>query len=51
MLKKNERIVSRNKVNELVVEQQKVFEKRLDEIDDLKVAAEEFMLEDDKSLG
>ena len=51
MLKKNERIVSRNKVNESVVEQQKVFEKRLDEIDDLKVAAEEFMLEDDKSLG
>ena len=51
MLKKNERIVSRNKVNELVVEQQKVFEKRLDEIDDLKVAAEEFVLEDDKSLG
>ena len=51
MLKKNERIVSRNKVNELVVEQQKAFEKRLDEIDDLKVAAEEFMLEDDKSLG
>ena len=51
MLKKNERIVSRNKVNELVVEQQKVFEKRLDEINDLKVAAEEFMLEDDKSLG
>ena len=38
-------------MNELVVEQQKVFEKRLDEINDLKVAAEEFMLEDDKSLG
>ena len=47
----------RNKANELV-KQQKVFEKRLDEIN-LKVAAEEFMLEeikrfmleDDKSLG
>ena len=48
--KENERIISRNKVNELV-KQQKVFEKRLDEINDLKVAAEEFMLEDDKSLG
>ena len=49
-VKENERIISRNKVNELV-KQQKVFEKRLDEINDLKVAAEEFMLEDDKSLG
>ena len=49
-VKENERIISRNKVNELV-KQQKVFEKRLDEIYDLKVAAGEFMLEDDKSLG
>ena len=48
-VKENERIISRNKVNELV-KQQKVFEKRLDEINDLKVTAEEFMLED-KSLG
>ena len=40
----------RNKGNELV-KQQKVFRKRLDEINNLKVAAEEFMLEDDKSLG
>ena len=45
-------------MNELV-KQQKVFEKRSDEINDLKVAAEEFMSEDDqrfmlevnKSLG
>ena len=50
VVKENERIISRYKVNELV-KQQKVFEKRLDEINDLKVAAEEFMLEDDKSLG
>ena len=49
-VKENERIISRNKVNELV-KQQKVFEKHLDEINDLKVAAEEFMLEDDKSFG
>ena len=49
-VKENERITSRNKVNELV-KQQKVFEKRLDEINDLKVAPEELMLEDDKSLG
>ena len=49
-VKENERIISRNKVNELV-KQQKAFEKRLDEINDLKVAAEEFMLEDDESLG
>ena len=49
-LKENEIIISRNKVNELV-QQQKVFERRLDEINDLKVAAEEFMLEEDKSLG
>ena len=49
-VKENERIISRNKVNELV-RQQKAFEKRLDEINDLKVAAEEFMLEDDESLG
>ena len=34
-----------------LVKQQKVFEQRLDEINDLKVAAEEFMLEDDRSLG
>ena len=33
-----------------LVKQQKVFEKRLDKINDLKVTAEEFMLED-KSLG
>ena len=32
-------------MNELV-KQQKVFEKCLEEINDLKVAAEEFMLED-----
>ena len=32
-----------------LVKQQKAFEKRLNEINDLKVAAEEFMLEDDKS--
>ena len=49
-VKENEIIISRNKVNELV-KQQKVFEKHLDEINILKVAAEEFMLEDDKSLG
>ena len=49
-VKENERIISRNKVNELV-KQQKAFEKRLDEINDLKVAAEEFMLEEDESLG
>ena len=48
-VKENERIISRNKMNELV-KQQKVFEKRLDEINDLKVAGKEFMLEDDKSL-
>ena len=47
--KENERIISRNKVNELV-KQQRIFEKRFDEINYLKVAAEEFMLEDDKSL-
>ena len=46
-VKENERIISRNKMNELV-KQQKVFQKRLDKINDLKVAAEEFMLEDDK---
>ena len=49
-VKENERIISRNKVNELV-KQQKVFEKGLDEINDLKVAADEFLLEDDKSSG
>ena len=49
-VKENERITSRNRVNELV-KQQKAFEKCLDEINDPKVAAEEFMLEDDKSLG
>ena len=49
-VKENERIISRNKVNELV-KQQEAFKKCLDEINDLKVAAEEFMLEDDKSLG
>ena len=49
-VKENERIISRNKVNELV-KQQKKFEKRLDEINDVKVAAEEFMLEDNNSLG
>ena len=49
-VKENERIISRNKVNELV-KQQKVFEKRLYEINDLKVASEGFMLEDNKSLG
>ena len=37
-------------MNELI-KQQKVFEKLLDEINDLKVAAEEFMLVDDNSLG
>ena len=37
-------------MNELV-KQQKLFEKRLDEINDLKVAAKEVMLEDDKSSG
>ena len=37
-------------MNELA-KQQKVFDKRLDEINDMKAAAEEFMLEDDKSLG
>ena len=49
-VKENERIFRRNKVNDLV-KQQKVFEKRLGKINDTKVAAEEFMLEDDKSLG
>ena len=49
-VKENERIISRNKVNELV-KQQKKFEKRLDEINDVKVTAEEFMLEDNNSLG
>ena len=49
-VKENERINLRNKVNELV-EQQAAFEKRLDEINNLKVAAEEFMLKDDESLG
>ena len=49
-VKENKRIISRNKMNELV-KQQKVFEKRLDEINNLKFAAEEFMLEDGKSLG
>ena len=49
-VKDNQRITLRNKVNELV-NKQKVFENCLDEINDLKVAAEEFMLEDDKSLG
>ena len=49
-VKENERIISWNKVNELV-KQQKAFEKCLDEINGLKVAVEEFMLEDDKSLG
>ena len=49
-VKENERINLRNKVNELV-EQQTAFEKRLDEINNLKVAAEEFMLKDDESLG
>ena len=39
--KENEKIISRNKVNELL-KQQKAFEERLDEISDLKVAAEEF---------
>ena len=37
-------------MNELA-KQQKVFDKRLDEINDMKAAAEEFILEDDKSLG
>ena len=49
-VEENERIISRNKVNESV-KQQKVFEKRLDDISDLKVAAEEFMLEDDEGIG
>ena len=49
-VKEDERIISRNKVNELV-KQQKVFEKRLDKINDLKVVAEEFMFKNDKSLG
>ena len=49
-VKENKRIISRNKVNELV-KKQKVFKKRLDEINNLKVATEGFMLEDDKSLG
>ena len=40
----------RNKGNELV-EEQKAFEKCLDEINNLKVAAEEFMLKGDESLG
>ena len=35
-VKENERIISRNKVNELV-KQQKTFEKLLDEISDLKL--------------
>ena len=35
-VKENERIISRNKVNELV-KQQKTFEKLLDEINDLKL--------------
>ena len=48
-VQENERIISGYKVNELV-KQQKLFEKCSDEIKDLKVAAEEFMLEDDKSL-
>ena len=38
VVKENERIIPRNKVNELI-KQQKVFKKRLDEINDLKVAA------------
>ena len=50
VVKESERINPRNKVNKLV-KQQKAFEKRLDEINDLKVASEEFMLEDCKSLG
>ena len=37
-------------MNELV-KLQKLFEKRLDEINDLKVAAKEVMLQDDKSSG
>ena len=48
-VKDNQRITLRNKVNELV-NKQEVFEKCLDKINDLKVAAEEFML-DDKGLG
>ena len=47
-VKENERIISRNKVKEFV-KKQKAFEKCLDELNDLKVVAEEFMLEDDKS--
>ena len=43
-VKENNRIISRNKMNDSV-KQQKAFEKRLDEINDLKVTAEEFMLE------
>ena len=50
VVKESERINPRNKVNKLV-KQQKAFEKRLDEINDLKVASEEVMLEDCKSLG
>ena len=50
VVKESERINPRNKVNKLV-KQQKAFEKRLDEINDLKVASEEFMLEDCKGLG
>ena len=48
-VKENKIIISWNKVNELV-KQQKIFEKHLDEINILKVPAEEFMLEGDKSL-
>ena len=44
-VKENERITSRNKMNESV-KQQKVFEKCLDEINYLKFAAVEFMLEE-----
>ena len=43
-VKENNRIISRNKMNDSV-KQQKAFEKRLDEINGLKVTAEEFMLE------
>ena len=45
----NARIISRDKVNELI-KQKNLFEKRLDEINELKVAVEEIMLEAEKSL-
>ena len=51
LLKKTRELFREIKLANELAKQQKVFEKRLDEINGLKVADEEFMLVDDNSLG